>query len=139
MTSPFVLVVGVLNTQSSYLRDTEEERADVPDTVQFWFTPDSDWRVRTYAMDHDIHVYEIRERGVKRAVGAHEAVESIQRHYEEVLDELHVIELDDPLDAGEVQKKLSSHGLSGTLQIGRSGVAFYNPDGGRYHTQSTPD
>jgi hypothetical protein len=69
MPSTFVLVVVLLTVESSYLRNTERPVDGVSDTVQFCFTHDRDWRIKTYAMDHDIHVHVIREPGQERVFG----------------------------------------------------------------------
>ena len=49
-----------------------------------------------------------------------------------------IIEFRDPDDAEHVEEVLSSHGLEGTLEVGKNGVVFYNPDNGSYHSQSAP-
>lgn len=56
-TSPYILIVGLLIIQSSFIENYEKEAENVPDTVQFWLTNESAWRIRTYAPDHDIHIY----------------------------------------------------------------------------------
>ena len=33
---------------------------------------------------------------------------------------------------------LAEHGLKGSLEVSKSGIAFYNPDRTKYRTQSTP-
>jgi len=33
---------------------------------------------------------------------------------------------------------VAAHGLTGTLEIGKSGLAFYNLDSGHYQPQSDP-
>lgn len=139
MAPPFILVVALLTVQSSYLRDVEEPVGGVPDTVQFWYSPDSDWRIKTFAIDHDIHVHEIREKGSEKKYSVEQAKANTERNYGDVLDRLVVIEIADPTDSDAVTRLLRSHGLSGSLELGKSGVAFYNPDGGRYYSQSRPD
>src|SRR5207245_4972487 len=53
------LVLAVLSVQSSYRNNTEKPASDVCDTVQWWITPDNTWRIKTFALDHDIHVHEV--------------------------------------------------------------------------------
>ncbi len=139
MTPAYVLVVALLTVQSSYLRDVEEPRGTVPDTVQFWYSPDSDWRIKTFAIDHDIHVHEIRTKGADQQYGVEQAKANTERNYGDVLDRLLVIEIADPADSDAVTRILRSNGLPGSLEVGKSGVAFYNPDDGRYHSQSRPE
>lgn len=56
------LLLAVLNIQSSYSRNIEESfdgSSGVPDTLQWWITPESAWRIKTYALDHDIHTHSV--------------------------------------------------------------------------------
>jgi hypothetical protein len=64
----FTLVLAILTTESSYAQNVERAATAVPDTIQFWLTPEKQWRIRTYAIDHDIHVYGVgpRANGGKR-------------------------------------------------------------------------
>jgi hypothetical protein len=139
VTAPFVLVVALLTVESSYQTNVERPHQTTPDTVQFWFTPDQDWRIKTFAIDHDIHVHSIRDVGVTRQFHPQDGVENTRKNYGDVLERIIILEFSDPSDSEEVQKLLAANGLSGTLEIGKSGVAFYNPDRARYHTQSRPD
>jgi hypothetical protein len=137
-TSPYCLVVGLLTTRSSYIEATEEPHDGIPDTVQFWFTPNHDWRIQTFAIDHDIHVYQIRDAGSERTIDSGFAEASIQKNYGDVLDRIVVLDLKDPADEVAVADALRRAELAGVLKQSQSGVAFYNPDGVRYRTQSEP-
>ena len=56
------LVLAILTIKGSYSRAIDfplEGETDVPDTVQWWFGDGGCWRIRTYALDHDIHAYRI--------------------------------------------------------------------------------
>ena len=56
------LVLAILSVKSSYSRELEialDGKDDIPDTLQWWFGDGGCWRIRTYAMDHDIHAYVI--------------------------------------------------------------------------------
>ena len=56
------LLLAILRIKSSYSRNIElrlEETDGVPDTVQWWFDNNGCYRIRTYALDHDIHVWDI--------------------------------------------------------------------------------
>jgi hypothetical protein len=135
---PFTLALALLNTQSSYAKEIEQAVSGVPDTIQFWLSPDSQWRVRTYAMDHDIHVYSLGTAAGKSKVTSDFAVEHIRKHYADVTATLAVLMFNDPTDIKEVERVLAEHHLTGTLEVSNSGVAFYNPDRAKYRTQSTP-
>ncbi len=139
MAAPFVLVIALLTVESSYSGNLERPSQGTPDTVQYWFTPDRDWRIKTFAIDHDIHVHMIREAKAERQFGPREAAANTQKHYGDVVERTITLEFTDPTNADEVQRTLTANGLSGTLEMGSSGVAFYNPDRARYKTQSRPD
>jgi hypothetical protein len=36
-----------------------ERTDDIPDTLQWWFGESGCWRIRTYALDHDVHAFKI--------------------------------------------------------------------------------
>jgi hypothetical protein len=138
MPSTFVLVVVVLTVESSYLRNTEKPAAGISDTVQFYFTASQDWRVKTYAMDHDIHVHVVRTPGQERVFSVADAQSNSRKHYGDVISRVVVLEFADPTDAVAADRVLAAHNLSGHIETRTSGVAFYNPDGGIYHSQSVP-
>jgi hypothetical protein len=138
MAAPFVLVVAFLSVESSYSADLERPVRQVPDTVQFWFSPDADWRIKTFAIDHDIHVHKIGTPTTPHRLTPSEAAANTRKHYGDVLSNILVLEFPDPQDAAAVTQVLQSHKLHGTLEVGSSGIAFYNPDSGHYRTQSVP-
>jgi uncharacterized protein YndB with AHSA1/START domain len=134
MAPVFTLVVAILSIESSYARNLEQPAQSVPDTVQFWFAPDSQWRVRTYALDHDIHVHSMPG----KRLDTDWARSHIERHYSDVHPRIIVLSFRDPHDSKEVQSLLSQHGLTGKLEVAPQGFAFYNPDGATYRTESEP-
>lgn len=127
-----VLLLAVLTIASSYLDDAEGEAAGSPDTLQFFFGNDT-WRIRTYAMDHDIHVHKI---GGAFSIEAAEA--NIRSFYAEVIGTVHRLEFDDVGDAAAVDAVLKRNDLAGALESNTAGITFYNPDGGEYRTKSEP-
>ena len=57
-----ILLLAVLGVKSSYSQEIEtpvKNTRDVPDTLQWWFGDGGCWRVRTYAMDHDIQAFQV--------------------------------------------------------------------------------
>src|SRR5256885_4807623 len=138
MSASFVLVVALLSVESSYSENLERPSQGVPDTVQFWFSPDADWRVKTFAIDHDIHIHKIGTRGTPQRLTPEWAVANTRKHYSDVLSSILMLEFADPKDTAAVTRILEAHNLHGTLEVASSGVAFYNPDSGHYRTQSVP-
>ena len=80
----------------------------------------------------------IRKAGQARVFAVPEAEANSKKHYSDVIARIVVLEFGDLSDPVDTAKVLSSKGLREKLEIGASGVCFYNPDGARYHSQSTP-
>jgi hypothetical protein len=134
----FILILALLTTESSYQAEIERPAAGVVDTVQFWVGPAVPSRIRTYAIDHDIHVYSLGARPDGSLFEASEAQAHIRKHYSDILGTLYVLKFKDPGNADEVSRVFAANGLAGTLEIAPAGFAFYNPDRGTYRTQSRP-
>jgi hypothetical protein len=134
MTHAFTLILAVLTVESSYLQVVERPARNVPDTVQFWFAPDSQWRIKTFAIDHDIHVYRV---GPPRLT-AEFANNNIRKSYGEVTANVLVLEFPDPENKADVERILKEHKLKGKLEAVKDGYYFYNPAGGDYRTKSKP-
>jgi len=131
------LVIGILTLESSYAQNTERPSRGTPDTVQFWIGPESVWRIRTYATDHDIHPHRLGDLGTVKTPTAF-AREHLKKHYGDVLASTVVLDLTDVNDTQATQRALVQHKLKGSLEIARSGFVFWNPDGGPYKTQTMP-
>lgn len=133
------LVVAILASESSYLNNTEELARAVPDTVQFWLGQDSTWRIRTYATDHDIHIYSMDGLpGENPEDRTRPYVEHIEKHYGDIYNSLFALPFHDYTDTKQNEKVLTRAGLDGQLEVASAGFAFYNPDREKYRTQSTP-
>ncbi len=138
MTNTFTLILAVLTVESSYLREVERPTKNVPDTVQFWLAPDSQWRIKTFAIDHDIHVHRIGEPGSEARLTTEFATNNIKKSYGDVTASIVVLEFADPKNETDVERVLKDHKLKGTLEAVKDGYYFYNPDGGDYRTKSKP-
>lgn len=128
-----VLVLCLLDIESSYRENIERKAQGVPDTVQFWFDPRSTWRIRTFAKDQDIHVHEI---------GGHftpeQAVANCRKHYGDVVASVDVVRLCESDRGNARPRALVDLNFEGVLEWSRKGFAFYNPDRGAYRTLSEP-
>jgi hypothetical protein len=131
----FTLVLAILTVQSSYAQEVEQPAQRVPDTVQFWFAPDTQWRIKTFAVDHDIHVYQIQGGG---RLTTDFAQNNIKKSYGDITASVVVLEFPDPRNQAEVERTLKQHNLNGTLEAVKEGYYFYNPDRGDYRTKSKP-
>lgn len=126
------LVLGILTVESSYAESLERPADQVPDTVQFWFTPDATWRVRTYAMDHDVHPHRVD------GVDVDFAQEHIRRNYGDVLGDLRVLTFADVRDLAVVRAELRRAGLRDSAELSPEGIPLWLPDDAEYRTQSRP-
>ncbi len=130
------LVLAILNVRSSYIAETEEAIGDgeVPDTLQWWLG-DQAWRIKTFAVDHDIHTYSC---GPNKPGLLELAQQNNAKHYGDVIAEQHVLEFEDCTNAENVAAVLARVGLADRLEVASPNFAFWKPDDARYRSQSTP-
>jgi hypothetical protein len=130
------LILAVLSVRSSYARGVEESAAEdqVSDTLQWWVGSPTSWRIKTYALDHDIHTHDVGS----RADMVQLAETNNLKHYGDIIKVQHVLEFVDCTDSAEVQRVLGGVNLAGRLEVAAGRFAFWKPDDARYWTQSTP-
>ena len=132
------LVITILTIQSSYVQNREltlEDGAGPRDTIQWWIAPIGSWRIRTFAIDHDIHTHSI-----ENTVDLKELALTIaQKNYGDVIQSHHVIELTNCLNSVTTDKAFRDAGLEPRLEVAAGRFAFWKPDDARYYTQSVPD
>ncbi len=132
------LVLAVLSIKSSYSREIEtalDGANDIPDTLQWWFGEGGCWRIRTYAMDHDIHAYKIAN---SLQTTLELARKNNQDHYGDIIQTQHVFHFVDCTNEAEVEAEFGRIGLLPRLEIDADRFAYWAPDGGEYSTKSTP-
>jgi hypothetical protein len=134
-----VLILALLTTESSYKSEIERPAATVPDTAQFWFGASNPWRICTFAIDHDIHIYSLGASAQSSSMRPSEAEAHIRKHYADILANVYVLKFKDPSNDAEVLEVLAKHKLPGSLEVTPAGFAFYNPDRAKYKTQSEPN
>jgi len=134
----WILVLALLSTESSYRNETERPATEVADTVQFWFGSNGPWRIRTYATDHDIHIYSLADEDDAEKISPIFAEQHINKHYSDILGRFHILKFPINATSDEIARELKKHGLSGMLEVAPAGFAFYNPDRQKYKTQSSP-
>jgi hypothetical protein len=133
-----VLLLAVLTIKSSYSRNIETplERAyDVPDTVQWWFGDGGCYRIRTYAIDHDIHVFEIED-SPKTTIEF--ARTNNLKHYGDLIRVWHEIRIANWTDGSELEAAFARIGLASRIEINPRQFVFWKPDDAEYATKSTP-
>lgn len=136
MTHARTLIVGQLAVQSSYSRNEEvPATADRFDTIQWWLGPDAAWRIRTCAMDLDIHLHRLDPTEDLADLAIH----STKTNYADVLQRLVRVELNDYRDHEQVEDNLRvALGAAGLEHAVDLDLGFWNPAGLRYSTQSRP-
>ena len=132
---PAELVVGVLRVRGSYARDVEVPADTRQDTVQWFIDAGQTWQIRTYATDHDIHIYST---GKLPGDPIRTAVAHIRKHYATVLDTVIVVHLPGGTTTASARHLLEAAGLSGELEVAPAGFAFLSIDSAQYRTKSTP-
>lgn len=135
-----VLYVAVLTIASSYRRSIEvpvEYPDEVPDTVQWWLGGPVQWRMRTYALDHDIHVHHIGSEESPADISADFASENTRKHYGDVLRSEHEVHIPDTTPS-TLSRAFRREDLTPRYDIARNFV-LWRPDDAAYQTRSRPD
>jgi hypothetical protein len=133
-----ILVLAVLTVQSSYSQEIEialEGSEGIPDTLQWWFGGSGCWRIRTYAIDHDIHAYKI---GNSPQTTLEMANNNNLKNYGDVIEVQHTIHFVDCSNRLELEGEFGRIGLAPRMEIDGNGFAFWKPDDAVYSTKSTP-
>ena len=133
-----ILFVAQLSIQSSYGQNSESPAEPTRfDTVQWWIGPARVWRIRTFAIDEDLHLHAVQ--ATYPAV-LDSARNSTRRNYADVLARDAVIRLADYRDTPAVSEQLLTVLGSGGLEVAHElDLAFWNPTGARYQTKSQPE
>jgi hypothetical protein len=131
------LLILRLTTRSSYLADTSEPAVGLAsDTVQYWQTENDDWwRISTFAIDHDIHIYQLQG---SAGISSQDLLEGTLPSYLDDLGQVLNLTFEDHMDPHNRGEVFGRSGLAPNLEVAPHGFAFWNPDGVRYRTQSTP-
>jgi len=130
------LLVFQLTVQSSYVENVEREAEEnCFDTVQWWFSENETWRIKTFAIDRDIHTHRIAG-----PVAEQVAMENTMKHYEDVVAKAFAVEFEDLADETEVAKVMEDLGGASSLEISKNGnqFAFWNPSRLKYTSKSRP-
>ncbi|MCH9809109.1 MAG: hypothetical protein K0U74_15395 [Alphaproteobacteria bacterium] len=107
----------------------------MPDTIQWWIAPLGNWRIRTFALDHDIHTH-----AVGHADNLVElALTNTEKNYFDVIHSQHVIEISDCRDEQSISASFRRAGLEARFEFAEGRFVFWKPDDERYYTQSVPN
>ena len=134
-----ILFVAILCVSSSYKNNYEQEigiDGGVPDTVQWWIGDGGVWRIRTFGIDHDIHVYQV-EGGTEGMLEY--ARESTEKHFGDIVCDLHEWSFKDATDSSETGKAIVASGLEPRLDFEPGRFLFWKPDNAGYRSQTRPE
>lgn len=130
----FVLIIFVLTIQSSYAQNAETAAmGSNADTVQFLIEPNQAWRIKTFAIDQDVHVYSL---GETNAAIEEKAIASTERSYGDVIAKKYIIRSRTGMEG--LKAELKKHNLSQNLEISKSGFAFWVPENTEYRSKTQP-
>jgi hypothetical protein len=132
------LMLAILSIKSSYIQDIEEAAtasSDVPDTLQWWIAPTGSWRIRTYAIDHDIHTFQLSNPPPNLLDVVRE---NNRKRYADVTAAEFEFNFADCTNKAEIDAAFSRTELEPRLEIAAGRFAFWKPDDARYRTQSSP-
>ncbi len=132
--SRVVLVIYFLSVRSSYARNEEfAARGPEVDTVQFAWSAQGAWRIRTFAIDQDVHPWAF-DMSLDELLRVERRTPN---HFGDVIRDRVFIDSTDGL-AG-VRRELRTRGLGAQLEVGSGGLVFWAPEGSTYRSRSTPE
>ncbi len=130
-----ILIIFMLNIESSYLENIERSATPPADTVQFALIKGQAWRIKTYAIDHDVHVWGLGPMELDKFNEL--AVSNTEKHYGDVLHKKTTIQSRNGLE--ELKSELKKSGLPVNLEIPKSKeFVFWVPEPNVYKSKSTP-
>ena len=124
-----ILLIYVLSITSSYNDDVEHISSTRFDVLEWWIAEDKTFRIKTFSMDNDIHIYQIDS-----SYGKELAIKNSIDNYGDVIANSYEIQLNGTEKIEDLQQKLKDLGLKGNFEI--SDFVFWNPDGFTYKTKS---
>ncbi len=127
------LLLSILNVESSYLKNMEKPARGIPDTLQWWIGKDESWRIKTFAMDHDIHIYRLDN--VNDPLKYFK--KNNEKHYGDVILKTYVLEFSDVSSDEDIKKVFKEASLRQYYEK-TNNFLFWKPDKRKYKTQSKP-
>jgi hypothetical protein len=129
-----ILIIFVLTIQSSYVQNIETAAVGFnADTVQFLIDPNQAWRIKTFATDQDVHVYSL---GLPSETIENLVIESTERTYGDVISKKYVLRSRTGIEG--LKDELKNVSLNQSLEVSKSGFAFWVPENTQYRSKSQP-
>lgn len=136
----YTLIIVTLNVKSSYINDVEKILGanNVPDTIQFWLEYNKSivWRIRTFAIDHDIHISKMDFKNIKDKNLPSFLIEITTKNYGDILQSIKILNFSNLENKDLIKEVFKTNDLELNLEINQN-FAFRNPDNKKYRTQSS--
>lgn len=133
-----VLLVTVLSVSSSYANNVEYAVAGssrVPDTVQWWISPTGTWRIRTFGVDHDIHVHKIQ--GILKDPLEFAKANTL-KHFGDIVASQNSLSIEGVADSEMIAGRFVDAGLAPYFDVAPAGFIFWRPGAVHYFSQTEP-
>lgn len=128
------LLLFKLTIKSSFKQNIEVAADNGFDTLQFYIHEETIMRIRTYALDHDIHIHQVNLRDKSVAETMEMLIQTTKIHYGDAIEK--EIELTFT-DRAELQSLLKKEGLLTLVEAGEN-YLYWKPDKEKYKNQSNP-
>ncbi len=131
------LIIFIFSIESSYAQNIERPATVRFDTLQWWIGGKNAWRIKTYAIDSDIHPYMIKTSDTRKEL--HKlAMENTKKHYGDVIRQ--VIEINVPKGAthAEVANLFIKNKLNDRFEWVEPGYLLWLPDETEYKSKTSP-
>jgi hypothetical protein len=131
------LIIFTLTVESSYAQGVERPASKRFDTVQWWIGASGAWRIKTYAIDSDIHPYRIDTKASRDEL-TQLALANTQKTYGDVIAKKHVIEIPHRASLESIRPLLREAGLRELAEWVTPGYLLWLPDDSHYATKTKP-
>lgn len=133
------IILAPLLTKGSY-----KEQRDIPldnlednfDTIQWFINDEIVLRIRTFALDYDIHIYKLRKPSLDFVEFA---IQDNHKTYGDIIHKQHAHILDGLPTIDKGNSLLRWIDLPGKFLPLFESYIYWSPNGEDYHTQSNPD
>ncbi|MBL9200433.1 MAG: hypothetical protein JNL39_07995 [Opitutaceae bacterium] len=131
------LIIFRLTVESSYAQGIERPASKRFDTVQWWIGPNGAWRIKTYAIDSDIHPYRLETKAPAEEL-QQLALTNTQKTYGDVVGKKHIVKIPPDASLETVRRLLRDEGLRDSAEWVTPGYLLWLPDDSRYTTRTKP-
>ncbi|MDH5452383.1 MAG: hypothetical protein OEX14_03425 [Paracoccaceae bacterium] len=131
------LIIFFLSIESSYIQNKEVEVEGFADTTQWVVRGDDMWRIKTFAIDKDVHVFKINHDGKSPEDLIKIARLNTLKHYGEVVSDELILNTEDGVAGLRIE--MAAIGLDAHLNESGDGFVFWSPDGTKYSSKSKPE